>query len=119
MPFFSFFSGRPKEEYNQKLREPPPYDPEDYETALNAIRARKSTLVANSSTQKNKATDITQPKKPPPSASTTNLLISKPSMPGSPIKATDVPQWLWSRDECRTWMEKVLIDFLNVSKRPK
>jgi len=34
----------------------------------------------------------------------------------SGIKASDVPQWLWTRDECRAWMYAVLIHYLNVSK---
>lgn len=34
----------------------------------------------------------------------------------SGIKASDVPQWLWTRDECRAWMYAVLVHYLNVSK---
>jgi hypothetical protein len=34
----------------------------------------------------------------------------------SGIQASDVPQWLWTRNECRAWMYAVLIHYLNVSK---
>jgi hypothetical protein len=34
----------------------------------------------------------------------------------SGIRASVVPQWLWTRDECRAWMYAVLIHYLNVSK---
>jgi hypothetical protein len=32
------------------------------------------------------------------------------------IKASIVPQWLWTMDECHAWMYTVLIHYLNVSK---
>jgi hypothetical protein len=32
------------------------------------------------------------------------------------IKGSDVPQWLWTREECRVWLYAVLVDYLNVSK---
>jgi hypothetical protein len=44
-----------------------------------------------------------------------NIPTTKLTSLQSGIKASDIPQWLWTRDECRAWMYAVLIHYLNVS----
>jgi hypothetical protein len=36
------------------------------------------------------------------------------SKPG--IKASSIPQWLWTRNDCRAWVYDVLYHYLYVSK---
>jgi hypothetical protein len=39
-----------------------------------------------------------------------------PQLPPTRIRASDTPQWRWNKEQCRTWLQAVLMEYCSKSR---
>lgn len=81
----------------QNVSEPPPYD------ALRIAQNDETPRLADESQQHR--IEVSTPES------------EFPQSPPAGIRASDTPQWRWNKEQCRIWLQLVLMEYCNKSRR--